>query len=243
MWWFGFVLPALATEGTIHHARNPSTCFLQFFKRAEKRAGLRAGQARGKLHDGGMRTLLILMASILWMAPVHAQKGDLALKKALEEMEAANTELGVEGAFDDGALGISGDPNVKLLRPLLESAREEHYKRVQLPWGIRVTHSGVKPGRTAQGKDVPAYVFGFEVTGKYPVAEVWGKLAWFNAEGEVVSGREQCFYAAESLAEAIPTGKSHINQMQDFFLEPGNTKVAHGVQVIIAITKVVHVQK
>ena len=29
-------------------------CFLQFFKRAEKRAGLRAGQAPGKLHDGGM---------------------------------------------------------------------------------------------------------------------------------------------------------------------------------------------
>jgi hypothetical protein len=27
---------------------------LQFFKRAEKRAGLRAGQALGKLHDGGM---------------------------------------------------------------------------------------------------------------------------------------------------------------------------------------------
>ena len=48
------MLPSVATEGTIHHARHPSTCFLQFFKRGEKRAGLRAGQARGKLHDGGM---------------------------------------------------------------------------------------------------------------------------------------------------------------------------------------------
>ena len=191
----------------------------------------------------GMRTLLILVVSMLCLAPVHAQKGDAALKKALAEMEAANTELGVEAAFEAGALGIVGDPDVKLLRQVLESAREDQYKRVQLPWGIRITHSGVKPGRTAQGKDAPVYVFGFEVTGKYPVTEIWGKLAWFNAEGDLVSGRERCLYASDGIGKAVKAGESYINQMKDFFLEPGSAKTAHGVQVIIAVTKVVHVQE
>ena len=190
----------------------------------------------------GMRTLLILVVSMWCLAPVHAQKGEAALKKALAEMESANTELGVEAAFEAGALGIVGHPDVGLLRQLLDAAREEQYERVKLPWGIRVTHSGVKPGRTAQGKDAPVYVFGFEVTGKYPVTEIWGKLAWFNAEGDLVSGRERCLFASEGKGKAVKTGESYINQMKDFFLEPGSTKTAHGVQVIIAVTKVVHVQ-
>lgn len=199
------------------------------------------GQENGMIV--GMRTLLILVVSMLFLTSGHAQKGEVALKKALAEMEAANTELGVEAAFDAGALGITGDPEVKLLRQLLDAAREEQYERVKLPWGIRVTHSGVKPGRTAQGKDVPAFVFGFGVTGKYPVVEVWGKIVWFDAKGDAISGRETCFFAADGLAKAVATGESHIDQMQDFLLEPGNTKLAHGVQAMIAITKVVHVQK
>ena len=54
-----------------------------------------------------------------------------------------------------------------------------------LPHGIKVTHVGVKPKKLPDGRVVPERVFGFEVTGAYPVKEVWGAVMWMDVNGNI----------------------------------------------------------
>jgi hypothetical protein len=112
-----------------------------------------------------MKSWIIAMVAGLWLGGSAAMAdAQAAFKVASKALATAETEQQVEDAFAKGALGIVGDPKVRQYRDLLESARDAAWKRVALPEGIRVTHVGVKPGKTADGTILPVRTFGFEVT-------------------------------------------------------------------------------
>jgi hypothetical protein len=195
-----------------------------------------------------MRKFLLTVLAGLWLGGscVMAADGAAAYKAAFAALQSAKTEQQVEDAFEKGAIGIVGDPEVKLYREALEKERDKAWERVALPEGITVTHVGVKPGKTAQGKVVPMRVFGFEVTGVYPVKEVWGSLVWMDVKGNVLQQQDRvCFFSAASDAEAIQPGKSIIRERDLFLAIPGSTpgKPEAGVQALVVVAKVLHVQK
>jgi hypothetical protein len=191
-----------------------------------------------------MKSWIIAMVAGLWLGGSAAMAdAQAAFKVASKALATAETEQQVEDAFAKGALGIVGDPKVRQYRDLLESARDAAWKRVALPEGIRVTHVGVKPGKTADGTILPVRTFGFEVTGLYPVKEVWGSLVWMDTKGNILLRRDDvCFFSSNSDADAIPQGKSVIRERD--FLPASQTDVATtGAQAVVIITKVLHVQK
>lgn len=191
-----------------------------------------------------MKSWIIAMVAGLWLGGSAAMAdAQAAFKVASNALATAQTEQQVEDAFAKGALGIVGDPKVRQYRDLLESARDAAWKRVALPDGIRVTHIGVKPGKTADGTILPVRIFGFEVTGLYPVKEVWGSLVWMDTKGNILLRRDDvCFFSSNSDADAIPQGKSVIRERD--FLPASQTDVATtGAQAVVIITKVLHVQK
>ena len=193
-----------------------------------------------------MKFLLTVLAGLWLGGSLVMADGAAAYKAAFAALQSAKTEQQVEDAFQKGAVGITGDPEVKLYREALQKERDKAWERVALPEGITVTHVGVKPGKTADGKVVPMRVFGFEVTGKFPVKEVWGSLVWMDLKGNVVGQRDTvCFFAAESDAEAIQPGKSLIKEKDMFLATPGSTpgKPEAGVQALVVVAKVLHVQK
>jgi hypothetical protein len=194
-----------------------------------------------------MRKFLLTVLAGLWLGgSLVMADGAAAFKAALAGLQNAKTEQQVEDAFEKGAIGITGDPEVKLYREALEKERDKAWERVALPEGITVTHVGVKPGKTADGKVVPMRIFGFEVTGKFPVKEVWGSLVWMDVKGNVVGQRDTvCFFSAASDAEAILPGKSIIRERDLFLAIPGTTKgkPEAGVQALVVVAKVLHVQK
>ena len=193
-----------------------------------------------------MKFLLTVLAGLWLGGSLVMADGAAAYKAAFAALQSAKTEQQVEDAFQKGAVGITGDPEVKLYREALQKERDKAWERVALPEGITVTHVGVKPGKTADGKVVPMRVFGFEVTGKFPVKEVWGSLVWMDLKGTVVGQRDTvCFFAAESDAEAIQPGKSLIKEKDMFLATPGSTpgKPEAGVQALVVVAKVLHVQK
>jgi hypothetical protein len=196
---------------------------------------------------GGMRKFLLTVLAGLWLGgSLVMADGQAAFKAALDGLQKAKTEQQVEDAFEKGAIGIVGDPEVATYKELLEAARGKAWVRVALPEGIKVTHAGVKPGATAQGKVVPMRVFGFEVTGAYPVKEVWGSVIWMDVKGNVLAQRQGvCLFTAASDAEAIQPGKSIVKE-RDLFLDPPGTsdgKPEAGVQAMVLVIKVLHVQK
>ncbi len=194
-----------------------------------------------------MNKFLMSVMAGLWLGGSCVMAGGAeAFKAAAEAFEKAKTEQQVLDTFEKGMIGISGDPDVATYGPALEKMREEAWVRVALPEGIKVTHVGVKPGKTANGKEVPMRVFGFEVTGIYPVKEVWGSLVWMDVKGNVVQQRDKvCFFSSESDADAIQPGKSVIRERDLFLAVPGSTpgKPEAGVQALVVVERVLHVQK
>lgn len=184
------------------------------------------------------------MLAALWLGgSVVMADAQTAFKGASKALAAAQTEQQVEDAYAKGMLSITGDPDVRQYRELLESARDVAWKRVALPEGIRVTHVGVKPGKTADGTILPVRIFGFEVTGLYPVKEVWGSLVWMDTKGNILLRRDEvCFFSSNSDADAIPQGKSVIRE-RDFLPASQADVVAAGAQALVIVTKVLHVQK
>lgn len=191
-----------------------------------------------------MNPFIITMLSALWLgSSVVMADAQTAFTAATKALAGAQTEQQVEDAYAKGMLSIAGDPEVRQYRELLESARDVAWKRVALPEGIRVTHVGVKPGKTADGTILPVRIFGFEVTGLYPVKEVWGSLVWMDTKGNILLRRDEvCFFSSNSDAEAIPQGKSVIRE-RDFLPASQADVVAAGAQALVIITKVLHVQK
>lgn len=194
-----------------------------------------------------MSKFLLTVLAGLWLGgSLVRADGAAAYKAAFAGLQSAKTEQQVEDAFEKGAIGIVGDPEVATYRTLLEGARDKAWERVALPEGIKITHVGVKPGKTAKGEVVPMRVFGFEVTGVYPVKEIWGSMVWMDVKGNVLAQRTKvCFFAAESDADAIQPGKSLMKE-KDLYLDPPGTskgKPEAGVQAVVVVEKVLHVQK
>lgn len=194
-----------------------------------------------------MRKFLLTVLAGLWLGgSLVRADGAAVFNAATEAMQSAKTEQQVVDAFQKGMIGIAGDPEVKGYRKALEQMRDKAWERVALPEGITVTHVGVKPGKTAQGKVAPIRVFGFEVTGNYPVKEVWGSLVWMDVKGMLVQHQDAvCFFSATSDADAIQPGKSVIRDRDMFLAVPGTTKgkPEAGVQVLVVVSRVLHVQK
>lgn len=194
-----------------------------------------------------MNAKLLAMVLGLWISGVTALAGGReAYKEAIAAMEAARTEQAVEDAFEKGGVGITGDPEVRVLRELLDKAREDAWKRVALPHGIKVTHVGVKPKKLPDGRVVPERVFGFEVTGAYPVKEVWGAVMWMDVNGNIARrSTEQCLFTSESDKDVVQPGKSVIRESDIFLYAMGSDEgdPAAGMQAVVVIQRVLHVQR
>jgi hypothetical protein len=196
---------------------------------------------------GRMNAKLLAMVFGLWFSGMMAWAGGReAYKEAVAAMEAARTEQAVEDAFEKGGRGIMGDPEVRMWSGLLDKAREEAWKRVGLPHGIKVTHVGVKPKKLPDGRVVPERVFGFEVTGAYPVKEVWGAVVWMDVNGNVARrSTEKCLFTSESEKDVVQPGKSVIRESDIFLYAMGSDEgdPAAGMQAVVVIQRVLHVQK
>jgi hypothetical protein len=194
-----------------------------------------------------MNVKLLIVVLGLWVSAMTALAGAReAYKAAVAAIEAARTEQQVEDAFEKGGVGIMGDPEVRMWSELLDKARAEGWKRVGLPHGIKVTHVGVKPKKLPDGRVVPERVFGFEVTGAYPVKEVWGAVMWMDVNGKIARrSPEKCLFTAESDKDVVQPGKSVIRESDVFLYAMGSDEgdPAAGMQAVVVIQRVLHVQK
>jgi len=194
-----------------------------------------------------MNAKLLMGVLGLWVSAMTALAGAReAYKAAVAAIEAARTEQAVEDAWEKGGVGIMGDPEVKMWAELLDKARDEGRKRVALPHGIKVTHVGVKPKKLPDGRVVPERVFGFEVTGAYPVKEVWGAVMWLDVHGNIARrSADQCLFTAESAADAVQPGKSVIRESGIFLdqVSPDGVDPKSGMQAVVVVERVLHVQK